>query len=147
MSRVNRLGGFPPSLQNSLEVAHPVQHTHDLNGFRLRIVDDEVGIDRPEFHRPACEIVANVTCFRLAAEKVQRASDFLHNPARDCRARLLDEVALNLVQVPFRRLGENETLHLGTERSAASSSASMRSKTSSPSTNSRRLADCQPSSI
>src|SRR5471030_2222993 len=97
MSRVNRLGGFPPSLQNSLEVAHPVQHTHDLNGFGLRIVDDEVGVDGPDFHRTACEILANVTYFRLAAEKVHRAPDFLHNTARDCGAGLLDEVALDLV--------------------------------------------------
>ena len=49
--------------------------------------------------------------------------------------------------VTMSRLGENELLQFPAERSSASSWASTRSKTSSPSTSSPRLADCQPSSI
>src|ERR1019366_6205297 len=41
--------GVAPSIENFLDVAHSVQHANDLNGLSLGIVDDEVGVDWPEF--------------------------------------------------------------------------------------------------
>src|ERR1035438_10433201 len=93
--------GWAPSIENFLDVPHSVQHANDLNRLGLGIVDDEVGVDGPEFHRPAREVLANMSGPWFGAEKLHRAADFLKNLARDRRAGLLNEETLDLIQISF----------------------------------------------
>src|ERR1035437_1484686 len=89
--------GWAPSIENFLDVPHSVQHANDLNRLGLGIVDDEVGVDGPEFHRPAREVLANMAGPRFVAEKLESAADVLEDLAGDCRAGLLNEEALDLI--------------------------------------------------
>jgi hypothetical protein len=53
-----------------------VQHTNDLNRLGLGIVDDEVGVDGPEFHRPTREVLANMANPWFVVEELYSAADF-----------------------------------------------------------------------
>jgi hypothetical protein len=98
----DRGSGVSPSLRqvtyNLLGIAHSVQHADDLNRLGLRIVNDEVGVDGPEFHGTAGEVLANMTRPGLVAEKLETTADILKNPARD---RLISE--RSVPELPVQR--------------------------------------------
>jgi hypothetical protein len=59
--------------QNLLDVAHPVQHSDDLNRLGVGVIDNQVRVEGPEFDWPARQVLADVTNARLAAEKANRS--------------------------------------------------------------------------
>src|ERR1035437_7388744 len=85
------------SIQNFLDIPHSVQHAHDLNRLGDGIVDDQIGVDGPEFQGTASEILANMSRAWFVTEKLQGPADILQNPARDHRASLLHQEDLYLV--------------------------------------------------
>src|ERR1035437_355395 len=87
----------PGSIQNFLDIPHSVQHAHDLNRLGDGIVDDQIGVDGPEFQGTASEILANMSRAWFVTEKLQGTADILQNPARDHRASLLHQEDLYLV--------------------------------------------------
>lgn len=73
------------SIQNFFDVSHPVQDANDLNRVGVRVVDDEVGVDGPEFHWLVREVLAGVADSSIAAEKFKGAVDLLKNLAGNIR--------------------------------------------------------------
>ncbi len=58
-----------------------------------------------EFYRPRCEILTSVAYTRLVPQLTQCVSYFVHYPPRDFGAGLFEEIALEFVDILFRRFG------------------------------------------
>ena len=56
-----------------------MQHAHDLNRLGAGIVDDQIGVDGPEFQGMASEILAHMAGAGLVTETRQRAPNMLQN--------------------------------------------------------------------
>src|ERR1039458_7076183 len=87
----------PGSMQKFLDIPHSVQHAHDLNRLGGGIVDDQIGVDGPEFQGTVGKIFANMSRAWFVTEKLQRTADILQNPARDHRAGLPHQEDLYLL--------------------------------------------------
>ncbi len=93
---------MPRSVQNVFDIAQAMHDANNLNRFGSWIVDNEVGINRPEFQRTICKILAHVSQARFLSEKYQASVNILENSACNCWTCIRDQVRLNLFQVAIR---------------------------------------------
>ncbi len=85
------------SIENILHVTHPVQHTYDLNGIAIGILDDQVRVHSPKSYRPVREILSKLADTWLCCEKTECAPNIPQHSARDPGARGLIQMTLDLV--------------------------------------------------
>ena len=65
--------------QHRFQILRPVNDADNLEWLGRRIVNDEVGIDRPEFERPAGEVFSNVAHPRLRTQKYNRIANIVED--------------------------------------------------------------------
>jgi hypothetical protein len=64
-----------------------------------RVIDDDVGEHRPEFHRLVSEVFTNMTRARSNSKHAHRLGDLARNMAGDEEAGFPEKVALDIVEI------------------------------------------------
>ena len=85
-------------LQQSFDVSRAVQHREDCEWRARGIVDDKIGVDAPELHRPGGEVFSLVTDFRRGGELLEGVLQRFEDPNRSIDAVIGDERA-NIVDI------------------------------------------------
>src|SRR5258708_3512803 len=122
-----------------------MQHANNLHWLHRRVVHDEIGENGPEFYRVRSQILPNVTGLRILGHKADSCPQLTHDVPSHTNASVFEKVAPNDIEISFSLWREDERLHLWPLRSSVSNSASILSKTSSPSIPSPRRSEARPS--